>query len=563
MLKGNEKSVDHTDKLTKGLNRLHTPIKSWVTKSFLTIVVLCLSVASYSYGSTINSSTQQWVLQVGAFSDSDNANRLYKTVSDAGFTAQTVTTGSTDEQLFKVIAGKSQDQAELLDLQDSIERATGVRGIVKKGSAERVQSGEVFKQPRTHYQLAQNSSAQIQPGESTRIETYDPSLSRTPQQEIASTPGFTMGGLQILPTIGLTVGYDDNITLSNRDEIDSFFYMISPAIRVELPSDRWLLGLTAGIDFIRYTDSPIDDRDFWFLRGDWVWDISTRQNLNLFAQYSEGADRRGTGRRPGDAGLIPLELDEWRLWDMGGEWDYGAVGSRGRLVLRAGISDLYYTNNRQPTEIYNGTARLDRDWYYLGGTFYWRVAPKTSLLAEDLYTDTSYSFDQSYDSVIHSYLLGVTWNASARTSGIVKYGYMERKYDQPGKPGYKGPTWAATVNWRPRTYSLFSLTGTRSTEEPEAYGDFTLRQDVTLSWLHDWATRFGTTVDVGFGRDDIRSFDQTIRTDDLFYWGVAARYTFNPHLRFGASITSYDRDSDVQEFDYRQMIYMLTLEASF
>ena len=542
---------------------MYIPVKIKVMNSILTIGLLCLSMASHSYASSTDASSQQWVLQIGEFSDAESANTLEEEISDAGFTTQTVVTGSPDEQHYTVIAGESNDQAELLDLKDSIETATGTRGLVAKRTIGSGQDKAVFQQPRSRYLLAQNTEPQIQPGDSTRIQTYDSSLSRTPQQDIASMPGFTAGGLQILPTIGITVGYDDNITMASQGEIESFFYMISPAIRVELPSDHWLLSLTAGVDFIRYTDSPIDDREYWFLRGEWVWDISTRQDLNLFAQYSEGADQRGTGRRQGNAGLIELPLDEWRLWDMGGEWDYGAIGARGRLVLRAGAADLYYTNNREATGDYNGTARLDRDWYYLGGTFYWRVAPKTSLLAEYLYTDMNYSFDSASDSVIQSYLLGVTWNATARTSGIIKYGYMERKYDQQGKPGYDGPTWAATINWRPRTYSLFSLTGTRSTQEPETYGDYIVRQDVTLSWLHDWATRFGTTVDVGFGQDDIRTNNQTTRTDDLFYWGVAARYTFNPHIRLGASVTGYDRDSDVLQYDYDQLIYMLTLEASF
>ena len=54
--------------------------------------------------------------------------------------------------------------------------------------------------------------------------------------------------MQIIPTIGLSIGYDDNITQSNMFEQESFFYIIAPAIRVELPSDHSVLALTAGIE---------------------------------------------------------------------------------------------------------------------------------------------------------------------------------------------------------------------------------------------------------------------------------------------------------------------------
>ena len=67
-------------------------------------------------------------------------------------------------------------------------------------------------------------------------------------------------------------------------------------------------------------------------------------------------------------------------------------------------------------------------------------------------------------------------------------------------------------------------------------------------------------MDIGLGQDEYKPTD---RKDDFFHWGVGARYTFNQHFRFGASVTSYDRSSGIGQFDYTQMVYMLTLEATF
>jgi hypothetical protein len=420
----------------------------------------------------------------------------------------------------------------------------------------------LFAAPRVSYLLAQAAppagTSDVAP---MRVSGYDPGLSRTPQEEIDSMPGFTLGNMPVIPTIGLSLGYDDNVTMASRDEISSMFYMISPAVRWEIPSDRSVLSLSAAADIVRYEDSPIDDRESWSLRGDWVWDVSNRQNLGLFAEYREGVDRRGEGRRQGDAGLIPLDKDEWERLGIGGTWDYGAVGARGRLTLDAGAWGLEYTNNREGlTPDDPGTTALDRDWRYLGGTFFWRVAPKTSLLADYRFVDTDYKTAVGSSSEMHTWGLGLTWDASARTTGRIQYGNQKRKFDDPTKQSYDGPAWMASVSWRPRTYSVFTLSGTRSTQEPDGNGDYVLRQDITLSWLHDWATRFGTTVDIGYGEDDYRPDG---RADDIFYWGVGARYTFNQHFRFGASVTGYDRNSEVPEFEYQRMVYLLTLEASF
>ena len=84
------------------------------------------------------------------------------------------------------------------------------------------------------------------------------------------------------------------------------------------------------------------------------------------------------------------------------------------------------------------------------------------------------------------------------------------------------------------------------------YGaDVTLRASAR-SWLKVQAGRSEGVVSTAFRSDD-----------GGFGFDLGARYTYNPHLRFGASITSYDRSSDLAEFDYDRMVYMLTLEASF
>jgi hypothetical protein len=505
----------------------------------------------------------QWALQVGYFSNLQNALDLKEQLIESGFDIQVVSTGAPGEQEFRVIGGWADSPEELDTLRNEFEDATGDRGyLVQNPYLENQQqvaeenSDDPIEQPRTRYLLAQAGNAQPTGGEgmgSSGISRNNPGVFRTPQEEMDSIPGFTAAGLNIIPTLGLSVGYDDNITRANIEEIDSFFYMISPAIRVELPSDRSILAMTAAADVIRYTDSKIDNSDNWYVRGDWAWDPSTRQDFNLFAQYGEGTDARGTGRRQGDNGLLPFDPDDWKRFDYGGIWRYGAVGARGKLDVVAGATDLEYTNNRDRTYL------LDRDWYYVGGTFYWRVAPKTSALAQVIYTDIDYDVADS-DSEETSWLLGMTWEASARTSGTIRYGNQKKKFDNPELEDYNGPTWIAAASWRPRTYSMFTLTTTRRTQEPDGDGDYVLRKDISLAWVHDWASRFGTVVEVGYGEDDYRPDG---RTDDLFYWSVGGRYMFNPHFRFGASIQGYDRDSDIEEYDYKRHIYMLTLEASF
>jgi len=516
-------------------------------------------------GSTEPVDGRAWALQLGYFSSLQNALNFKDQLTEAGFEAEAVAADEPGKQGYRVIGGWADDPEEFDALRNRLQDAVGERGFVLKNpyigrtvqmAEESVEEDSDLVKRRTL--LAQASNIQPAGGESVGSAAdrgYDNSMFRTPQDEINSMPGFTAGGLNIIPTLGLSIGYDDNITRASIDQQSSFFYMISPAIRVELPTDRSILAVTAAMDIVRYSDSETDDREPWYVRGDWAWDPSPRQDVNLFTQYQQGVDERGTGRRQGDVGLVPVEPDEWKRWDYGGMWRYGAVGSRGKLDLRAGASNLDYTNNP------DGTYLLERDWYFYGGTFYWRVAPKTSLVADLLYTDINYVADESdNDSTETSWMLGVSWDASARTSGTIRYGDQEKDFDDPDVRDYNGPTWMASVDWRPRTYSTFTLTTTRNTQEPDGGGQYVVRQDISLAWLHQWATRFGTAVDIGYGEDDYRP---DVRTDEIWYYGIAAYYTFNPHFRFGLSWQGYDQSSDEAEFSYTRNIYMLTLEASF
>lgn len=542
---------------------LHNLTNKLITCACAALLLLTAITSVAAVRSTGPVDERAWVLQLGYFSNLQNALDFKDRLLDLGFEAVAVPTGRPGQQSYRVIGGWADEPEGFDGLRNRLEDATGDRGYVLKNPyfgdtlevvEETAETDSDLIRRRTL--LAQAANIQPAGGESVGSVAdrgFDSSMLRTPQEEMDSMPGFTAGGMVIVPTLGLSVGYDDNITRSGILEQSSWFYIISPAIRVEIPSDRSILALTAGIDFYRYKDSETDDREPWYVRGDWGWDPSSRQDFNLFAQYGKGSDQRGTGSRQGDIGLLPIPLDDWKRLDFGGMWRYGAIGARGKLDLRAGASKIEYTNNRDRTYLF------DRDWYYYGGTFYWRVAPKTSLLADLLYTDINYDAADS-GSKETSWMLGVTWEASARTSGRISYGDQKKKFDNPDQRDYSGPVWAASVSWRPRTYSVFTLTTTRNTQEPDGNAQYVVRQDISLSWRHQWATRFSTVADIGYGEDDYRP---DVRTDDIWYYGIGAFYAINQHFRLGASWQGYDRSSDESEFDYRRNIYMLTLEASF
>jgi hypothetical protein len=370
--------------------------------------------------------------------------------------------------------------------------------------------------------------------------------------------GISVGQMKLLLTAGLTWGNDDNITGARSGlETSSDFYVFSPGIRLEAPSDRSLFALTFEGESGSYSDSSIDDYDDWSLGANWDYDPTSRTSVGLLAEMREGHDRRGEGRTQGDSGTQLFAPDEYDLISYGGYFDYGAVGSRGRLEVEALFTERDYTNNLDQTQF------LDRDEEFLEATFFMRVRPKTSLLVGMGLTDIDYVNDrvgfESLDSEETRYFVGITWDISARTSGRIDIGKLEKDFKDPLRKDYDDNFYRGTITWQPRTYSTFTLTATKETDEADYFGEYVLRDEISLDWRHSWSTRFNTILEYGTG-DDV--YEPAIRNDDVNYWGIEGRWQINQHFQLGLGFQDYERDSDDAEFDYDRGVWLLTLEGS-
>jgi len=117
----------------------------------------------------------------------------------------------------------------------------------------------------------------------------------------------------------------------------------------------------------------------------------------------------------------------------------------------------------------------------------------------------------------------------------------------------------ARWDWRPRSYSTFSVSTGGEADETNGFGDFILRRDVTFGWSHDWSARLRSNVDAGFARESQRPTD---RVDRVRYAGIGADYALRRWLRAGASWRWYERASNVEAFDYERNVVLFSLEAN-
>ncbi len=394
--------------------------------------------------------------------------------------------------------------------------------------------------------------------------------------------GVQAGPFRVKPTLGLTFGHDSNVGQSNTAEVSSFFTLISPGVRFDAGNETRSFSLGYELEAARYKDSSVDNYTDHRLNAGVTLSPSVRTKIDLGASLERGHDRRGTNSLQGLQNTLANDADRWERKGLDLDFNYGAPGAKGVLALGAGISNINYLNN----ESY--TVRSDRDLRYVDGKFGWRLAPKTQVYLSANNSDISYDRSRTrsqltnyfLDSNVRTYLLGLEFDATAKTSGHIGFGRTRRNFDDSRLQGYSGVAWDVGLQFKPRSYSVIDLSATRGTQEsvdflgsvagPAAGIDYLIARDVTLSWTHGWSDRLHTGVDLGRSNSEYLADDRTFRDDTINFWGLSADYKLRDWLSLGAGYKSYRRGASVANatpasnalYDFNRDEFSVSFEAS-
>lgn len=374
-------------------------------------------------------------------------------------------------------------------------------------------------------------------------------------QTLAKPPGgpasIAVGPLKLIPTLDLSLGYDDNLYFRSTNVIGSAYTVTSPALRLESGPGQLRFDATLRLDMGRYDAAPADNYVDVLMVANGEYAFTGRASLRLRAEHRHGHDPRGFTDRAASA--VP---DEWDNTGMEGVFRYGAQGAQGRIEIDAANYARRYANNRTTT------APFDRDSRQFGGTFYWRIQPKTELIFQSQrrwmdYVDPASTQDSSET----RHYLGARWDATAATSGFLKFGRMDKKFSGAGRRDISDYSWDVGVRWSPRTYSAVDLSTARQTNESTGVGDAIISTSYGAAWNHAWSSRFRTQV-LGNRRQDAFSGAGVSRQDTVTSFGLKLGYDFQRWLRLGAEWTQTERTSTAPGVDYQRNLLLFTFGAS-
>ena len=377
------------------------------------------------------------------------------------------------------------------------------------------------------------------------------SLAPSSGEQVAPPGGIVAGPLILYPALELSLGHNDNLLSSDINKRGSSQMTLSPSIRAEARPGPHKIDVLFRANDVRYASSPADNYSDASLAGTADLVVSGRAGLKLRAEQKLGFDPRGSTDRGASA-----SPDEYINQGVDGIFSYGAPGAKGRIEIDGGAFSRRYQNNRLTT------AASDRNTTQLGGTFLWRVAPKTELLALVQRREIDYVDPVStQDSSETRYQLGAKWEATAKTAGIVKLGRLEKTFNSAVRTNFSGASWDGAVRWSPLTYSVLDFNTSKATNESTGTGDFLLTQSYGVTWNHAWNSRFSSATNASWRKDEFLGTGGG-REDKTSILGVKLTYQWQRWLRFGGEYTWTERSSNQNTFDFTRHLFMFTIGAT-
>ena len=399
--------------------------------------------------------------------------------------------------------------------------------------------------------VAQQPGPYPSPATAETPSQYSPTGTAPAQARSSSQRGgIPLGPITAYPSIQVGLQHNDNLYSNPNNKSSDRIEVVNPAVRFEARQAANTYSLSLGSTLGRYQTHTADNYTSYNVNGLADLDLSARLRAKLRAEYIDSIDPRGSTNNP-----LSETPDRWRQTYGQGIFSYGAQGARGRVDFELGQMQRRYVNNRATTEA------SDRTIDDIGATFFWRIAPKTSLLFQGKHSKVDYTlFTSTMDSTENRLLAGVTWEATAKTTGIFKLGAVKKDFADPTRGGSTGVSWDGQISWSPLTYSRVNFTLSKAPAETTGgAGDFIDKTTTGAQWVHDWSSQLTTEASASYMTDTYKGL---ARTDNTENFGLKATYKMRRWLNFGGDYTHAFRNSDDNNFDYKRNVFMLFLRAA-
>lgn len=169
------------------------------------------------------------------------------------------------------------------------------------------------------------------------------------------------------------------------------------------------------------------------------------------------------------------------------------------------------------------------------------------------------------DSRVQRVQIGLQWEITGRSRGLVKGGYEEKKFSDPARRPFTGIVMEAALDHQLAKRHALRLQADQATRESNlTTSDYLLTTGVSVEDRQQFSDKTSMVLVGGYRRDD---YPQSVlvrgRRDETWQAGGGLDYAFHDWVRAGFRYLRVWLDSATDESDYVANTYALSLALVF
>jgi len=345
----------------------------------------------------------------------------------------------------------------------------------------------------------------------------------------------TDSGVVVVPLVNAGYKYDNNIFSVGSETTGSSIFVLAPSVQFLLDDGINNYQLEVGVESGTFLDSSDDNYLIANLGFTSHLEASSSSRFDLVLEANADVEPRGTGITEGlgDVADEPLSYND-QLAKL--TYEYGSLTSSGRIAFMGRYYNKNYTNFPGITQFRNFNQST------LGSTFFYTTNASTDAFVEIKGGPIKYDVSEtiSRDSDMLTALVGVTWEATALTSGTFKIGQEQKDFTDATREDFKGLSWEGNIDWKPLTYTTVSLNTSRAAKDPDVEGDYISESIYGANWQHQWNEKVTSILSFSYTRDEYKGVTRLDKTNSL---NAKINYEFRRWVDVALYIEYTDQDS--------------------
>lgn len=351
-------------------------------------------------------------------------------------------------------------------------------------------------------------------------------------------------GAVIVPSVYVGSGYESNIALTDTNEIDSFYWQVSPSVLFTATPGETAHQIQLSSDIAKYSTSSEDDYADFFIKYNGGWEPTSRHRFNWNFDQTFGHQKRGSQQTRFQLDRFD-EVLKFSSSDALFSYEFGSLVARAQFGSSVGFNAIDYSNFDDFSRQFNRSTVDTSAW------FYYRPGNVTYFSADITHSVIDYKDEiagtPSRNADTTTFLLGAIWEGLAKTTGKFKLGIENRSFEDASRDDITSLAVDAEVAWSPKTYSIVTTSVSRRTVEGVADNDATLNTSFDINWSHSWSQHTTTQVGYDFQKRDEQG---STRNDNQHYVYTSFNRALTKWLVFNAQVRLLVNSSNQPLFDY-------------